>query len=267
MALSAFGFSIMSVLVKVTSARLPTGEITFFRAATTLVISYFIVRRAGIHPWGNHKPRLILRGLIGFCGLTTYYIALSRLPLSDATTLQNTAPLFTAVIAWALLGERVGWRTALALALGIGGVLLVVHPTAGGIDPIGAAIALVGACCSAFAYVTVRTLSKTENPLVIVLYFPLVATPLALPWALSSFVMPTLRDAGLLLGLSCATQIAQVYLTKGLSILRAGRATSIGYLQVAFAMGWQYLVFGKPPTLASLFGAALIVAGTLAVAK
>src|SRR5688500_18673942 len=192
--LSALGFSTMSVLVKLVSPRLPTGEIVLARALMTLAISYVMVRQAGLSPWGNNRPRLFLRGLLGFAALGCYYISLARLPLADATTLHFTQPLLTSLLAWWLLGERVGWAAAFAIACGIGGVLLVVHPGVplhAGAEGSGVAIALASATFSSIAYVTVRQLARTEQALVIVFYFPLVATPLAIPWAMYDFVWPS----------------------------------------------------------------------------
>lgn len=266
MVASAFGFSVMSVLVKVATQRLPTGEIVLSRAVVTLVVSYAMVVRAGISPWGTNKRGLVFRGLLGFGGLTFYYLAIAHLPLADATTIQNTTPLLTAVLAWWILREAIGWATAFALACGIGGVMLIVHPSGAGLDPLGVAVALGAATTSAFAYVTVRQLARTEHALVIVFYFPLVATPLAVPWAVATWVTPQPIDWLLLIAIGLATQVGQVFLTMGLAIEKAGKATSIGYLQVAFAMVWQWAVFDAPPTVWSLAGAGLIVAGTLVVA-
>src|SRR6185312_4974421 len=120
---------------------------------------------------------------------------------------------------------------------------------------------------SSIAYVTVRELSKTEHPLVIVFYFPLVATPLAIPWAAAHCVWPSLHAWALLALIGIATQVGQVFLTRALAIESAGRATAVGYLQICFAMIWQILVFGDAPSLWTIAGAALIVAGTLAVAR
>lgn len=266
MAASALGFSVMSVLVKLASRHLPTGEIVLARAVVTLVVSYAMVRRAAISPWGHSRGGLVVRGILGFGGLTFYYLAIAHLPLADATTIQNTTPLLTAVLAWWILKEQIGWSTAVAIACGIGGVLMIVHPSGAGLDPVGVGVALAAATCSAFAYVTVRQLVRTEHTLVIVFYFPLIATPLALPWAISTWVTPTATEWLLLVGLGLATQVGQVFLTMGLARERAGRATSIGYLQVAFAMLWQWAVFGDAPTAWTIGGAALIFAGTLAVA-
>jgi drug/metabolite transporter (DMT)-like permease len=267
MAGSAFGFSIMGMLVKVACGRLPTGEIVFARAVVTLGLSYTMVRRAGLSPWGNAWRPLVLRGLLGFGGLTGYYLAIAHLPLADATTIQNSTPLLTAVLAWWLLGEQIGWSTAIAIACGVAGVTLIVHPSGAGLDPVGVGFALGSVICSSIAYVTVRKLARTEDPLVIVFYFPLIATPLALPWVMVSFVMPRPIDWLVLIAIGVATQIGQVCLTRGLAIERAGRATTVGYLQVAFAMLWQLLVFGDAPTPWTIAGASLILGGTLVVAQ
>src|SRR5438105_304002 len=96
MAASALGFSIMAALVKVASARLPTGEIVFARGLVTLVLSYAMVRRAGVSPWGVRRGRLAFRGLLGFGALACYYASLAAIPLADATTIQNTTPVATA---------------------------------------------------------------------------------------------------------------------------------------------------------------------------
>jgi drug/metabolite transporter (DMT)-like permease len=267
MAASAFGFSCMALLVKVASARLPTGEIMFARTLITLALSYAMVRHAGLSPWGNQRMTLALRGLLGFGGMTGYYVALAHLPLADATTIQNATPVITSLLAWWLLDERVGWSTAVAIACGLAGVALIVHPVGAGLDPTGVAAALGAVTCSSIVYVTVRKLVRTEHPLVIVFYFPLVAAPLSLPWAIASFVMPEPIDIVLLIGIGLATQVGQVCVTRGLALERAGRATSVGYLQVAFAMIWQLIVFGDPPTPWTIAGASLILGGTLVVAQ
>ena len=268
MVAAALAFSLMSMFVKLASPRLPTGEIVLARALFTLVVSYVLVRRASLHPWGTRRGALLLRGLLGAVALACYYLALAYLPLADATTLHFTQPILTALLAWWLLGERVGWAAAFALACGLGGVLLVVHPgvpLGAAADPVGVTFGLASAGLSALAYVTVRQLAKTEHPLVIVFYFPLVATPLAIPWAAVDFVWPEPIDWLILLGIGVTTQLGQVFMTMGLSIERAGRATAVGYVQICFAVLWQIVIFSELPALGTLVGAALIISGTVVV--
>ena len=73
---SAFFFSLMSLLVKVAGRGLPSQEIVLVRGVVTLVLSYWMVKRARIYPWGNRRWILVLRGLLGFAALSCFYFAL-----------------------------------------------------------------------------------------------------------------------------------------------------------------------------------------------
>jgi len=265
MAASAVFFSGMSALVKLAGHRLPAAEIILVRVVITLILSFVMVRRAGLSPWGTRRRALVLRGPLGFSALSCYYWTLTALPLAVATTIYFVAPIVTAILAVLILGERSGWPTVGAIALGFAGTLLVAQPGTGAVDPVAAAIAVAGAVSSGFAYVTVRSLSKHEDPLVIVFYFPLVALPLSIPWAVMHLILPTAREWLVLAGIGVLTQAAQVCLTRGLSLERAGRASAVGYLQVVLAMIWGAAFFGEVPALATLGGAALIVGCTALV--
>ncbi len=266
MAASAVCFSAMSVLVKVAGQDLPASEIVVARVVVTLALSWWMLRRARLSPWGTRRGALVIRGLLGFMALSCYYWTLTRLPLGEATTIQHVAPLFTVIGAWAVLGERAGIAAIVAIGLGLVGVVLVAQPGGDDLDVAAIAVGLAGALCSGIAYVAVRSLSRHENPLVIVFYFPLVALPLAVPWMIPDAVWPTPLQWLILLGIGVCTQAAQVCMTRGLSLERAGRASAVGYLQVALAVLWGLVGFGEVPELTTLLGAGLIIGGTLLVA-
>ncbi|HEU4629473.1 MAG TPA: DMT family transporter [Gemmatimonadaceae bacterium] len=270
MAYGAFWFSVMSLLVKIAGAHLPTVEVVLVRSVVTLVLSAAMLRHAGVAPWGRRHGRLVLRGVLGFCALLCFYYALTHLPIADATVLQYMNPVFTALLAAGLLGERLALGEVAATAVSLAGVVLVARPSVlfGGAVALplhAVAIALLGALCSASAYVTVRSMGRAEHPLVVVFYFPLVSVPLGLPLVLPVWVWPTAREWAVLAGVGIATQIAQVYLTKGLQLEPAGRATAVGYLQVVFAAVWGLLFFGERPGLWTVGGTLLVAAGTLAL--
>jgi drug/metabolite transporter (DMT)-like permease len=272
MGLAALFFSVMSALVKVAGQYLPAQEIVLARVLVTLVLSYALVRRAGLSPWGNDRRRLALRGLLGTTALACYYWTLTRLPFAEATTIYHVAPVLTAVLAAMLLRERIGASGWVALALGFAGVVVAARPAAlfggagaGGLDPFAVGVSLVAALMSAFVFVTVRRLAQTEHPLVIVFYFPLVALPIVIPWAAPVMVMPEGWDWLVLAGVGVSTQIAQVFMTMGLRAERAGRASTVGYLQVALAMVWGAAVFAEPIDAYAVTGACLIVGGTIIV--
>jgi drug/metabolite transporter (DMT)-like permease len=273
MLLSALSFSLMGICVKQVGGRLPAAEVVLARALVSLALSWWLLRREGISPWGRRRGLLVWRGAIGSVALLCVYVALSELPLASATVLQYLYPTFTALLAWLLLGEPIGRRVLAAVALGWTGVLLVARPgelVAGAGAAAGAAlpaaavlIAVAGALCTALAYVSVRTLAGSEHPLVIVFYFPLVAVPLSLPLVLLNPVLPTPLELLWLLGVGLFTQLGQVTLTRGLAGLPAARATAISYAQVGFAGLWGWLFFQEAVDGSTVAGAALVLGATL----
>jgi len=128
----AFSFSLMTVCVKQLHGRLPVAEVVLGRALVSVVLSGWLVRRAGLDPLGQRRGLLALRGAVGTAALFCVYLGVMRLPLAAATVLQYLYPSVTALLAWAWLGERPGARIALAMTLGWLGVLVMAHPFGGG---------------------------------------------------------------------------------------------------------------------------------------
>jgi drug/metabolite transporter (DMT)-like permease len=273
MVAAAFFFSVMSLFVKLAGQRLPTTEIVLARSVVMLVISYGLVRRADLRPWGTRKPLLVIRGLIGFSALLCFFVAVTRLPLADLTVIHFTNPVFTALLAAIVLGESMRSREVVGLVLSVAGVALVARPSflfgrwAGDLDLVAVLIAFSASILSAGAYTTIRKLRETEHYLVIVFYFALVSTIVAIPLAIGILVWPTPREWLLLLGIGIVTQTTQVFLTKGLERERAGRAMSVSYVQVVFAATWGAIFFADIPGPLSVAGAVLIFLGLLLVAK
>jgi drug/metabolite transporter (DMT)-like permease len=268
---SALAFSVMTLLVKVAGQRLPSQEIVLARAVVSLVLSYALLRRGAINPWGRQPKLLVGRGLLGFLALSCVYYSVTHLPLAEATVIQYLNPAFTAVLAAFLLGESLGRPLLAASVLSLLGVALVARPTflfgvgASSLDPVAVVVAVCGALLSSGAYVLVRRLSATEHPLVIVFYFPLVTVPVTLPVLWSHAVWPVGWEWLVLLGVGCATQAGQVWLTRGLSLEPASRAAALSYTQVLFATVWGASFFGEIPDLFTMLGALLIIGGTLTV--
>ncbi len=273
MAAAAFFFSVMSLLVKATGRRLPPQEMVLARAVVGAALSWYWLRARGVSPWGNRRGLLLVRGVVGFGALSAFFFALTRLPLADATVIQYTNPVFTAALAAVFLGEAIRGRDVGLILLSLAGVVLMTRPgfLFGGLeerlDPLAVAVALAGAVLSAGAYVTVRKLSRTEDPVVIVFWFALVATAGSIPFTAANGLMPTRWEWLALLAIGVLTQLGQVALTRGLKEERAGRAMAVAYMQIVFAAVWGALFFAEIPDAWGLTGALLIVAGTAGIAR
>lgn len=268
MVAGAFFFSIMSLLVKVVGQRLPSQEIVLARSFVMAVLCALMLRREGVPMRGGRRDLLILRALFGFGSLSCFYYGVVHLPLADATVIQYTNTIFTSVFAVFALGERLRRREVLCLLLAIAGVILVARPSflfadAARLPLVPLLVALAGACFSGAAYVTVRKL-EGEHPLVVILYFSVVGVLGAIPNVARTGVAPTALEWLLLLGVGVTTLGGQVFITKGLHLERAGRASAAGLVQVLFAAILGALFFAEYPDLLALAGAALIVGSILA---
>ena len=265
---AAFWFAVMALLVKLAAAGgLPTMQIVLARAVVTLALSTVGLVRAKQPPWGVNNRLLVIRGVFGSGGFICFYAAVIHLPLAEATVIHHISPVLTAVVAALWLGERLERRVLVGMALAFAGVILIAKPTALFGDDAAAsniswsyvAVGVAGALLASFAYVAVRKLGETEPPILVVFYFPAISVPVSLPFAIAEWVPPDLQGWLLLLGVGAATQAAQLALTKGLARERAGKAISVGYLQIAFATAFGALLFGQVPGGWSLAGIALVV--------
>lgn len=253
----------MAVCVKALGGRLPVAEVVLGRSLVSLGLSVWMLQRAGVSPWGRRRGLLMLRGLLGSVALACVFAALTLLPLATATVLQFLYPTLAALAGRFWLRERLGPRLLLAIAVGWLGVVLVCDPSGSALPPLGLALALAGALLTALAYVSVRELGRSEHPLVIVFYFPLMALPLCLPFVLAQPVLPQGQEWLLLLGVGVFTQLGQLGLTHGLVRLPLAPATAIGYGQVPCAALLGWLLFREQPAPLTLIGAFLILIATL----
>ncbi len=271
MAFGAFWFSLMGLLVRLAGARLPTMQVIVLRCAITLVLSYSAARRAGVRDvLGEHRGLLWVRGLLGTVGLLGFFHSLVWNPLAEANLLQYTNPIFAIIIAGVWLKERVGRAELASLGGCVAGVVLITRPAllfgahASSLAPLHVLVGVGGALFSGAAYAVVRRIGHTEHPTVVVLYLPLVGLLVSLPLSIGTgWVAPTPGEWVLLLGTGVTTQIAQTWMTKGLRLETAARATTTGYLQIVFATLWGAIWLREWPSAWTVAGASLIVGSAL----
>jgi drug/metabolite transporter (DMT)-like permease len=258
---ASFFFSLMNVCVKMIP-NIPAHEIIFFRSLISFSLSATWLYRQGIPLFGNRKTFLFTRGLAGVGSLTLYFTTLQHIPLGSAATLQDLSPIFTALLAVFLLGEKLRPQSWLMFALAFVGVVVMQ-----GFDPrIDIRYALMGlgsAFLSSVAYYSINRAKETEHPLVIVLYFPLVGIPVMGIACLFRWVQPTGIDWLYLLLTGIFTQIAQWNMTLGFMKEETCKAAITRYIGLIFAFAWGLLLFDETYPLESLAGLCMILAGVL----
>jgi drug/metabolite transporter (DMT)-like permease len=272
MLLGTFLFSIGSLLIKLTGERVPTLEMLFVRGVVGIGFVWAILRRTGVGMLGTRRVLLALRGLVGFVALFAEFYAIVHLPLADATVILFTHPAVVALLAWAVLGERIGVRGLVAVAVSLSGVAVVCRPAflfGGGpsaLDPLAVSVALGAVVVTSLAILTVRALAKTEHPAVVMLYPPLIISIVS-PFLAEGWVMPTPLEWLFMFGIALFMNGGQYYMTRGYAIESAARISAVTCLEVVFAAFWGASVLGEIPDAWTLCGGLLIVAGTLALGR
>ena len=265
---SGLAFSLMSVCVKAIGGRIPISELVFARATISIIITRFFLYKNKINPWGYQKRLLIIRGLLGTVALFCIFKALTILPIATATVIQYIYPTFTVISAYIILKEFISRRIVYSIIIGWIGIVLVSQPeftTNSNVEEtiLAIIIAIFGALMTSLAYICVRKLSSREHPLVIIYYFPLVSIPLSIPFVINDFVLPTGTDWFWIIGIGIFTQIGQLFITEGLTLLPAGQATSLNYSQVIFASIWGVLIFQEAITSSVYVGGICVLISTI----
>jgi drug/metabolite transporter (DMT)-like permease len=123
----------MALCIKLIDNRVGSFEINFVRGATNIILNLFYSQALGIPArklWGNRDSMALLtmRGLFGAVAACGGYLCVTMLQLGDANVLIFTSPVFTALFAWVLLGERMSRVDCACLVLAFLGVVLILRP-------------------------------------------------------------------------------------------------------------------------------------------
>ena len=164
----------------------PVPEIILFRSLITFLICCAVIRVKKIPFFGVNKKWLLIRGVFGTTALTMFFFTLDNLPIAVATTVQYLSPIFTVLIATFLLSERVQkiqWVFMLVAFVGIAmlGISKFLSQDASvtNIDPLWVLLGVFSAVLSGIAYNAIVKCQNTDHPITVVMYFPLIATPVS----------------------------------------------------------------------------------------
>lgn len=262
MAFAVFLFSSMTALVKLVP-EIPALQIIFFRSLISLVASWGMLSLQHVSPLGTHRGLLLGRGIAGAVALSLYYETLQHIPLATATTLQFTAPIFTALIGIYFVKEKIWPLQWVFFGIAFAGVLLV-ESTDERVPPLYAAMGITAVMFSGLAHNFIRKLNTREHPLVIIFYFPLITTPLSGLYCLHYWVMPQGWQWAILIGIGILTQMAQFFMTKAIQIEELSRIAIIRYSGMMYALFYGYFLFGETFNAITYAGMFLALAGILA---
>ncbi len=258
-------FASMGASIRFAAQTLPNEMVVFLRnlLGISLLLPWFWYQ--GPASLATRVPHLhLLRGLAGLGAMYCFYYAIVHMHLGEAMLLKMTAPLFIPFVALFWLREKLSGRVLLALAIGFGGVALVISPELRQFDPV-ALIGLLGGALAALAKVTVRRLSRSEPAPRTVFYFALtgaLVSAIPLGWAWQT---PSAEALLWMLAVALFATLGQLLMTRGFAFAPAGQLSAFTYSSVVFASVFGWTLWQEVIRWSTVSGAMLVaLAGVLA---
>lgn len=280
--ISGLAFMVVNLFVKILASgpdqdvilgiqSYPVPEIILFRSLITFLICCAVIRVKKIPFFGVNKKWLLIRGVFGTTALTMFFFTLDNLPIAVATTVQYLSPIFTVLIATVLLSEKVRkiqWIFMLVAFVGIamlGASKLFSHDVSvTNIDPLWVLLGVLSALLSGIAYNAIVKCQNTDHPITVVMYFPLIATPIMLLYVVFvEFVLPVGIEWLLVLIIGVFTQIAQIFMTKAFHSENTATVTPFKYFGSIYAFFIGLFLFGEVISFYGIASIILILVGVL----
>jgi drug/metabolite transporter (DMT)-like permease len=259
--LSAFGFSIMHVMIRLLTGNLHPFEVAFFRNLFGVMALLPILARRGLAVLKTERlPLHALRSILGLASMLFFFTALHRTGLPKVTAMSFTAPLFATAGAVLFLRERIHARRMAALLIGFAGTLIVMRPESG-VDA-GVIMVLASSALWAVALLTIKALSHTESSFQVTFYTGMFMAPLSFIPAAFVWSWPTTREYVWLALMGTVGTISQLIMTQAFREADATAVLPVDFTRLLWASLFGMLVFHETPELATLLGGTLIFVST-----
>jgi drug/metabolite transporter (DMT)-like permease len=257
-------FSLLDTVAKLLVSRyhLPVTEVIWLRFVGQTFYMILIFGIVGLPALLATKrlPLQLFRSCLMIVTTACNFIALQTLRLDQTITIVFLAPLVVAALAGPLLGEWVGWRRGVAIAVGFMGVIVAMHP---GAAPLSFAVAasLMGMFAYALFMIVTRHLSAFDGPYTTLFYSMFVGTLFGAPLALHDWVTPPdITTWALLAALGALGGAGHMAFIFAYRLAPASTISPFLYVQLLFMVASGYFVFGDMPDRWTLTGATIIIA-------
>jgi drug/metabolite transporter (DMT)-like permease len=270
--------SVNDLAIKSLSGSYPLHQIILIRAfiGMALVLAVIHLSRTGFRQlrtrrWREH----LFRVSIVMVSNVTYFLALAVMPLADAVAVAFVSPLFVTLMSAVILGEKVGPRRWGAVAVGMVGVVIMLRPGAGVIQP-AAILVLISAFCYASGHMMTRRMRDTESAMTLNFFvqvgFVVVSGTMGLmfgdgrlaqddglfvflfrPW-----VVPAAGDWWVFVATGVAVGIGGLMMAQAYRTTEAALVAPFEYVGMPMAIFWGVVIFGTWPDATGWMGIALI---------
>jgi drug/metabolite transporter (DMT)-like permease len=257
------------MLVMVVAGREAVNAVNVFQlievraVLAILFLSPIILRNGGFDAITTSRlPQHIARNLIHYSAQLGWFFALTLIPIGQVVAIEFTMPIWTAILAASFLGERIGSWKAAAIVLGLVGVVIIVRPATGEINP-GQLIALAAAVGFGISMALVKSLTRTESALSIIFWMAVVQFVAGFVPTLYVWTWPSAYVWGWLVVIAACGTFSHYCLASALRYADATIVIPMDFLRVPLTATVGWLLYSERLDFFTVLGAALILSGNL----
>lgn len=253
-------FSLAMAMAKTLNGSVNQVSLIFSRSLVGALVAMPLFMRVGfkVHlattRLGLHMLRILFVALAMGC---TYY-AYRHLPIAYAAAIGQTGPLFTTVLAIFLLRERVNISKWMALSLGYGGVMIMVRPTGGDLDP-AVLVALMANLSAGLAIICAKSLTRTDSSETVLFYATFGVLAVSGVSAIWFWESPQPDDLWRLAVIGVAGVLSQYCYINALKRAPASFVTPFEYTRLCMSIPIGYFMFSEVPDIWTVLGSLVII--------
>jgi drug/metabolite transporter (DMT)-like permease len=262
MGAAVLSFSLMAIAVRELLKAMGVLEILFLRTLVTFLLVVGTVPRAGIAPLRTRRlPVHLARALLHLGGQACWMYAIAVLTLATVFAIEFTMPVWVALLATVLLGERMNRGRLVALVLGLAGIAIILRPGMGAFHP-AALVMVLGALFFAGNMILTKRLSATDSPLAVIFWMSASQLPITFLAAWPEWVDPGLAQLPWIAVIGAGSFLAHYSMTRAMKLGDATLVVPIDFLRLPLIAVVGALFYDEPLEAAVFVGAAVIFAGT-----
>ncbi len=210
----------------------------------------------------SRLPQHIARNLIHYGAQLGWFFALTLIPIGQVVAIEFTMPVWTAILAASFLGERItSWRAA-AIVLGLVGVVVIVRPATGEVNP-GQLIALAAAVGFGISMALVKSLTRTESALAVIFWMAVIQAAAGFIPTLYVWAWPSAYAWGWMVVIAICGTFSHYCLTSAMRYADATIVVPMDFLRVPLTATVGWLLYSERLDLFTVLGAAMILVGNL----
>jgi drug/metabolite transporter (DMT)-like permease len=268
MVAAVFVFSIMDSLLKRLSTHYGPLQISCLRCISSwlFLLPPIAWQRAWATLRPSNPPLHLFRAVLGIGMLGSFVFAVHRLTLAQTYSLFLAAPLLMTALSVPIHGELVTGKRWLAVIVGLGGVLIILHPWGNGsFSMIAASAAALATICYSLSALTVRTLGRVNSSMAMVFWYLLLVGIGAGVLAIGDWRPVPVSDWGWLIGIGVTGALGQMWLTDAFRRAPPSVVGPFEYTAILWAFAIDWIFWSASPSLSLIIGACIVIASGIVV--